>query len=306
MNEHEQAVAELYRERPRSLLVRFTSFGIVVLGAVALLTGEVSFAAMFDPRRHQNIARFLQHDLTPYPLREGGFSWGELGAWAWDIWLERGAKAMMATLFISLLAIVLAGAAGALLSPFGARSLMTSEPFARGSAKARELRELPWRLVALTARVLGVFLRAIPEYVWAFLLLAILGPNAWPVILALAIHNAGILGRLGADTLENLESAPLRALHGLGANRRQVVVDAALPSALPRYLLYFFYRYETCVREATVLGMLGVISLGYWIEDARTRLRYDDMLFLVLLGSVLVMLGDLASMAARSWIRRAR
>jgi ABC-type phosphate/phosphonate transport system permease subunit len=59
------------------------------------------------------------------------------------------------------------------------------------------------------------------------------------------------------------------------------------------------------VREATVLGMLGIVSLGYWIQDARARQQYDTMLFLVLIGAALVLAGDLASTLARRWVRRA-
>ena len=80
---------------------------------------------------------------------------------------------------------------------------------------------------------------------------------------------------------------------------------AASPSALNRFLLYFFYRWETCVREATVLGMLGIVSLGYALNEARIRDRYDDMIFYVLMGALLVLIGDLVSAVARHVIRRA-
>ena len=45
-----------------------------------------------------------------------------------------------------------------------------------------------------------------PEYIWAFLLLFLLGPTAWPAVLALAIHNAGILGKLASEVVEDLEA----------------------------------------------------------------------------------------------------
>jgi ABC-type phosphate/phosphonate transport system permease subunit len=60
------------------------------------------------------------------------------------------------------------------------------------------------------------------------------------------------------------------------------------------------------VREATVLGMLGVVSLGYWIQDARARQFHDEMLLLVALGAVIVLIADILSQLARSWVRRAR
>ena len=124
------------------------------------------------------------------------------------------------------------------------------------------------------------------------------------MVLALALHNTGILGRLGAEVVENTETAAPAALRGLGAGRRQIALAGLLPLALGRWLLYFFYRWETCVREATVLGMLGIVSLGYALDEARVRDRYDDMLFYVLLGAVLVLVGDLVSAVARRIVRR--
>ena len=67
------------------------------------------------------------------------------------------------------------------------------------------------------------------------------------------------------------------------------------PAVFPRFLLYFYYRWETCVCEATVLGLLGFASLGYWIADARARDRYDEMLLFTLLAAVLVFIGDIVS-----------
>ena len=125
------------------------------------------------------------------------------------------------------------------------------------------------------------------------------------MVLALALHNAGILGKLGAEVVENTDSAAPGALRALGGSRRQIGLLGLLPLGLPRFLLYFFYRWETCVREATVLGMLGMASLGAWIVDARARNRYDEMLFYVLAGAGLVLVGDVVSALVRRVVRRA-
>ena len=262
---------------------------------------------LFSARRGANLRRFLEQDAMPFPLRESGFSLGGFADWAWDLVRDPGFEAALATLWISVLAIVLAALFALLAMPLAARTIATSDPFLQRGPLPPECRwrELPWRVLVTGMRGLFVFLRAIPEYVWAFLLVGMLGPSAWPAVLALAIHNGGILGRLDAETVENLEARPLRSLRMLGASRRQLGAVALLPLALPRLLLYFFYRFETCVREATVLGMLGVVSLGYYIHEARGRQFYDEMLLLVALGVCIVLAGDLLSYAARGWVRRA-
>ena len=311
------AIEILRRDRPRSRLVRWSALALLALAVWSWTSGDVHVEDLFNARRLENLERFLHEDAVPFPLRGTPFEVSAWMAWAGGLLESRGLVGSLQTLAISILAITLAGIGATLLAPFAARNVASHDPFPaptgperdpvdlHGIVLARERRRRrTWAALATSARGFLILLRAIPEYVWAFLLLSILGPNAWPAVLALAIHNAGILGKLGAETIENLESAPLRALRGLGAGRAQITLAAAGPLALPRFLLYFFYRFETCVREATVLGLLGVVSLGYWIQDARGRHYYDEMLFFVALGAGIVLLGDLTSAAVRGYLRR--
>jgi phosphonate transport system permease protein len=300
----------LARERPRSRLVRWSLVVLLLLVGWAWLGGEIQVSEAFGPQRMANLERFLSVDIQPYDLRDRPFDFGEHVAWCWHLATDRGFSGALATLSISILAITLAGLGAACLMLFAARNVASREPFeawirADGETARPRSQGASWKLVSSLVRALLIFLRAIPEYMWAFLLLAMLGPSAWPAVLALAIHNSGILGKLGAETIENLDPRALRVLREHGATRAQVAVAAILPLSLSRFLLYFFYRFETCVREATVLGMLGVASLGYWIQDSRTRQFYDEMLFFVALGAAIVLGADLVSMLARWIVRRA-
>jgi phosphonate transport system permease protein len=304
----------LRRERPRSVLVQGTLFVLAALVVWSWTSGDIDVSDLLDARRLENLKSFLRDDVQPFALRGHPFTFSGLASWAGGLLASRGLTGSIQTLAISVLAISLAALGALCLAPFAARNLASGRPFSflAGSFvpgprrdRVRRIREGAWRASTLLARAFLVFLRAIPEYIWAFLLLAMLGPSAWPAVLALAVHNAGILGKLGAETIENLDAAPLRSLWWLGVRRRQITVFAVAPLALTRFLLYFFYRFETCVREATVLGLLGVVSLGYWIQDARARHFYDEMLFFVVLGAGIVLVGDVLSILARSFLRRA-
>ncbi len=294
-------VDALRRARPRSRLLRVSLLALAALVAYAWLSGDIHVDDLFTQQRADNLRRFLRQDVTPYALR--GTDWGpiEYLRFAGGLVADRGLDGMLATLGIAVLAIVLAGTAGLALAFLAARNVASPTPF--GDTLVPGSRA--WRALSAGVRAALILLRAIPEYVWAFLLLAMLGPSAWPAVLALAIHNAGILGKLDAETVENLDPRPLTAWRGLGGSRAQVAWLAALPMASNRFLLYFFYRFETCVREATVLGMLGVVSLGYWIQDSRAKQFYDEMVVFVALGAVLVLLADVASALMRRALRRA-
>ena len=291
-------VEALYRARPRQRLLRVSLGLLGSLVLVTWVTGDLEVSELWHAGRWSNVGNFLRDEALPRPLREGE-GWLALGPWIGEILFERGIAATLATFGISVTAIVLAAGTGALLAPLAARTLAARDPYLgldKGTA--------PWRRVATAAvRSALVLARAVPEYALAFVLLSLFGPSVWPAILALAIHNAGILGRLGTEVLENVERAPLRALRATGATRLQITLNALLPAALGRYVLYVFYRFEACVRESTVLGMLGIVSLGYWMQESRAAGRYDELLVYVALGAVLVLLAEIGSHVSRRELR---
>lgn len=283
----------------RDLWLRISLALLAALVIYSWTCGEIEVGALFTEQRRANLERFLFTEIVPYPLRDQGVDFAGWWSWASELIRSRGAHACLVTFAYAWVAISLAGFCGLCLSFFAARNVMSRSPF-----EDTRSRGWLWRSISASVRALLIFLRAIPEYIWAFLLLAMLGPNAWPAILALAIHNAGILGKLGAESVEALDRRTLQALAELGATRAQTTIFAILPLVLGRFLLYFFYRFETCVREAAVLGMLGVVSLGYWIQDARTKQFYDEMLLFVGLGALMVLAADLVSAWARRWLRQ--
>lgn len=303
----------LYRRRPRSRLTRWTGLALLALMVWAWTSGEIRPGELFNERRQQNLERFLG-EVLPYPLQQraaadgAGDTGSALGAtadWLAEIMGSRGWSAAILTLALSIAAIVLAALAALAIAPAATRTIACAEPYLPGPHPPGRARRAGWWLVVTLARGLMIFVRAIPEFVWAFVLLAMLGPSPWPAVLALALHNAGILAKLTSEVSENFDPEPLAALRGLGASRSQILLLGVFPLVFPRFLLFFFYRWETCVREATVLGMLGIVSLGYWIVDARARNHYDEMLLLVLVGAAIVLVGDLVSAAARELVRRA-
>lgn len=310
MNSHLVEIRRLHRDRPRRPFVRHSIWILAAIVVISWLAGGFGTEGFGSGRQWDNFQRFMG-ELRPWPLQQDDAPTAALARlqiaarWFADLWRAKGATAVATTLAISLVAILLAGASGGLLSLPAARNFATPQPFLTDGRPASRRARVLWRGAFLVARGLLTLVRAVPEYVWAFLLLAMFGPTAWPMILALALHNSGILGKLTAEVIENVDTRAPTALRGLGASRLSIMFAALIPLSLPRFLLYFFYRWETCVRESTVLGMLGMSSLGFWIVDARARNTYDEMMFFVVCGVILVVLGDIVSALVRSWLRRA-
>ena len=291
-------IQQLYARRPKSRFATVALSACTLITAYSWLASDLFTGGMWSDRRSANLARFIQ-DIVPFPLQGQALDWTVAYEWGSKLFYDKGAEALVVTLSIAVLAIFLAAVWGIVLSVPAARNLMARDPIHSPKRTNRSA-----SLAVLSTRALMIVLRAVPEYIWAFLFVRTLGFTVWPAVFALALHNAGILGKLMAETNEDAPPNPTAALETLGAGRIQRYGFAVLPDVFGRYLAYFFYRWETCVREASVLGMLGIVSIGALVRDARAANFYDEMVFFVLLSATLVALGDIVSNLSRAWIRR--
>ncbi|MFJ4053360.1 phosphonate ABC transporter, permease protein PhnE [Pseudomonas sp. NPDC089743] len=161
-----------------------------------------------------------------------------------------------------------------------------------------------WPLQA-SARLLLNALRAIPELVWAALMVlaAGLGPNAGT--LALALHTAGVLGRLYAEALENTPAEPAAAIRLQGGGQLAAFCFGTLPNLWPQLLAYSLYRWENNIRMASVLGLVGAGGLGQMLYTTLSLFQEAQASTVILAMLVLVLLVDVFSDVMRQRYVRA-
>jgi len=301
MSESQTQISALYRDRPRNTVGRVAIALALGVTALAWLGSGVIGSASLSAKRLDNITRFMREAL-PQPLHDGEGVAGLLG-WVWGLLVEPGAQAMWLTLLVATAGVLLAQCVALPLSLLACRTLMTPSPFEpRAKGGAVVWRVGCWLIRSAVHAMLAVW-RSIPAYLWAFLLIGVLGVGAWPAVLALALHNAGILGRLDAELFESQPDQHAMALRRAGAGRLQIAIASLIPGNLPKLVALLFYRAEICIRESTVIGLVGLATLGYWVSDARARDRYDIMLLMIGLTIVLVALCEIGSYTARRWVR---
>jgi phosphonate transport system permease protein len=191
------------------------------------------------------------------------------------------------TLAMSALGTALAAAAGLLLA------LPASRTHAGDAAPAR----VPTRLL-LNA------LRAVPELVWAGLLLIAAGLGPFAGTLALAVHTSGVLGRLFAEAIENAPPGPAAALRAQGVGNGRIVLYATLPQVLPQLVSYTLYRWENNIRAAAVLGVVGAGGLGQLLAFHMGLFHMGKTATVLGAMVLLVALVDATSYGARRWLMR--
>ena len=116
------------------------------------------------------------------------------------------------------------------------------------------------------------------------------------------MNFGGILGRLYAEALENIDHGPVEALQASGASRLQVIVYAMLPQALPQFVTYNLYWFEVGVRSATVLGMVGAGGIGFELVTTIRLFEWRETGVVLLLILAMVTIIDLASTYIRGRI----
>ena len=295
----ETTLPKLWKARGISPFLR-ASLIAVVIGVLAgwLVPHQWGSELTWDEQKN-NLDRFT-HEIVPYPVRKAHGDWGEFKPWFSEKMSTKGNEALARTFHLGTVSILLAGLVSLIGVRFASRSLSSSK-----AAKTGENHSHAAPIFAFFLRSASMVGRAMPEFILAFLLLMIFGPTMWALILALAIHNGGILLRLGAEVVDNLPAKSSTVILSQGGSKSSAFLVSLLPESFNRLVLFLFYRWESCIREATVLGMLGVLSLGSLISDAKSALFYDEMVLWVTLGAALVFVGDLASDLVRAKLRNA-
>ncbi|MFQ5655960.1 MAG: phosphonate ABC transporter, permease protein PhnE [Candidatus Methylomirabilales bacterium] len=141
--------------------------------------------------------------------------------------------------------------------------------------------------IYLVAKGLLNILRSIPEIVWATVFVFAVGLGPFPGVLALGVHNGGVLGKLFGEVLENVDRRPIEALQATGATRFQILIYGIMPQALPQFLSYSLYRWEVNIRAAAILGLVGAGGLGQRIHIA-VSLFLENQLFTLLVAIYIV------------------
>jgi phosphonate transport system permease protein len=158
----------------------------------------------------------------------------------------------------------------------------------------------PSRVVYFVSRgIIGVA-RSVPDLVWALLFVTAVGLGPFPGGLALAVHSIGMLGRLFAETIENMDMAPIDALSLTGANRMQVFTHGVVPTVLPALLGIALYRLDENIRSSLVLGFVGAGGIGFQLLTAMNLFDYQVVSLLLLMTFVIVIAAERMSAVLRA------
>ena len=123
--------------------------------------------------------------------------------------------------------------------------------------------------------------------------------DALATTIDLANHNIGIVAKLFSEAVEAIDPRPVEGIRATGAGRLQEVIFGIVPQVMPLWSSYTLYRFETNVRSATVLGIVGAGGIGHSLYENIRSFHYAETAAIIIIVVVTVMLIDIVSARIR-------
>ncbi len=243
--------------------------GVVLLLVSSFAGSEFHPATLINSRSLQSAGEFFTAFWPPRTDTE---------------FLQRLMQATVVTVSIATVATVMAIILAAPLAVMVTSRLSIS-------SRGRRMRPLA-RVFRGALRGVLLFMRSVPELIWALLFVGITGLGATAGIMGLLITNVGILAKNYAEIMESGEANISGNLLENGNSRTKTLLYATVPECLPELLSYSIYRWECTLRTSVVLGFVGAGGLGQELLISIRQLSSPEVFSIILVFIVLVFLAD--------------
>jgi phosphonate transport system permease protein len=156
----------------------------------------------------------------------------------------------------------------------------------------------PW--VHQPVRRLMDLCRAINEMVFAMLFIVAVGLGPFAGVLALFVHTTGTLAKLFSEAVVAIDERPVEGIRAMGGHKLAEVVYGIFPQVMPLWLSYSLYRFESNVRSASVVGMVGAGGIGVVLYEVIRGFQYAQTCAVLLMLAITVTVIDMFS----TWLRK--
>jgi len=160
---------------------------------------------------------------------------------------------------------------------------------------------VPWWICQPTRRLMDSF-RAINEMVFAMLFVVAVGLGPFAGVLALWVHTTGILAKLFSEAVESIDPRPVEGIRATGANALHEVIYGVIPQVLPLWISFSLYRFESNIRSATVLGIVGAGGIGMVLWEDIRGFYYAETAAVMIMIVISVSLLDMLSQKLRKFV----
>lgn len=191
-------------------------------------------------------------------------------------------RAMLETLAMAFLGTVIAAVLAVPLGFLGAKNIVPN-----------------WLFHFSLRRFFDAF-RGIDGLVWALIFVSAVGLGPFAGVLAIAMGDIMVLGKLFAEAIENVDKKPVEGVRASGGGGLHVVRLGVLPQVFPVMMSHVLYFFESNVRSATILGIVGAGGIGLALSDRMRINNWQEAAFIILMILLTVAIIDAISRRIRA------
>ncbi|MAB20626.1 phosphonate ABC transporter, permease protein PhnE [Microbacterium sp. UBA3394] len=159
-----------------------------------------------------------------------------------------------------------------------AAAVVVSVPLTLWAARPTNPNGFTRRLVRAVINVV----RAVPDLVYATILVAMVGVGALPGLLTLFLFDIGIVVKLVSEAIDSADHPYMEAGRAAGGTQSQINRVTALPQSWPLFANQWLYALELNVRISAILGIVGAGGVGRLLDERRAFFAYDDVAIIIL------------------------
>ncbi|AXK45888.1 phosphonate ABC transporter, permease protein PhnE [Brachybacterium saurashtrense] len=152
-------------------------------------------------------------------------------------------------------------------------------------------------------RALVNLVRAVPDLVYATILVAMIGVGTLPGVVTLVLFDLGVVVKLVSEAIDATEHPYLEAGRAAGGRQLQLNRATVLPQSWPLFANQWLYSLELNVRISAILGIVGAGGIGRLLDERRAFYAYEDVSLIILEILVVVVLIELLSNVLRRRLR---
>lgn len=203
--------------------------------------------------------------------------------------VDKALAALIETIYIALIATIIALPASFILSFLCARNLMKDNPFTFA--------------VYTVIRLLSNFSRSVEPLIWAIIFSVWVGIGPFAGMLALMVHTIASLTKQYSEQIEDIDNGPLEAIEATGAHPLQIVWYAVIPQIVIPFLSFTIYRWDINVRMATIIGLVGGGGIGTMLMQYQGLAQWHEVGLIILMIALVVWVMDYISARVREALR---
>jgi phosphonate transport system permease protein len=162
-----------------------------------------------------------------------------------------------------------------------------------------------WLVHVLTRRSMDS-IRSVDTLVWALIWIGVVGLGPFAGVLAIMSSDFGAYGKLMSEAIETADRRAGEGILASGGGRLAAIRFGVVPQVLPVIASQILYFFESNVRSATIIGIVGAGGIGLHLFEEIQVLEWRHASCLILMVLVTVAAIDLISQRLRAAIIGAR